>query len=721
MAVAAEYGGDGQPTDDPCSRIASPSTNFTVAAGDAVLACYSFTVSRDDRIHQIEALKPYFDVYPFLDYAYSASTPLIPSHVDIFAKLDAIAEDDGIMLELDLHAKIIEAIATLYDPHASYNPKCFNQARFFQPWVVSSWYDRQASYHMKRDKIVTKIVLRELVTGGSPFFLSGRVTDDLDALAAARAAEVLSFWSSSGINPADYVGWEVVEIDDAPALDHVRSFGDYMGFSKTPDARMNIALASYQWVDLGPPADGFSSPSFSLLDGYLFHRPSYYLRTDQTGGSATMRYRLRAPDGSREEVLDVPWAGVITDGPTHASMAQGAGAYYDAFCTSKGDDGGKGFKLRAAHWLESERVVKGSAAAAPLFRERVSPDVKFGEGMVAGVKEKAAGAAGAPPRKKYRSKKYQKLSSDAMHPLAYYANGAVYNLDGITGVWLFSSVTPPIRNDTTVEDYALWLLGAVSALNTLKNQGVKNLIIDVTSNIGGIVCLGLALVKYVLSTDDLVQPEYDVVLSDTVRGVLAGEQSNDSIFSFEGMTALDDGPLSELIDEESSDGRSLRFHQNCANLLDAMSDPTKVTPLNGRFEGVAIVSNGLCGSTCATFARVLRDQYDVTSFTYGGASNRPYQPTSFEGGAIATFDEILATVEEARNNDGDLPPVLDYFEKLPLPAAGTLPVHAAYSPMGPLADYPSEFVGEPSDGHVIVEDPLDAFAIWGKVAEAMGW
>ncbi|KAJ3097318.1 hypothetical protein HDU96_000421 [Phlyctochytrium bullatum] len=65
-----------------------------------------------------------------------------------------------------------------------------------------------------------------------------------------------------------------------------------------------------------------------------------------------------------------------------------------------------------------------------------------------------------------------------------------------------------------------------------------------------------------------------------------------------------------------------------------------------RPEKIGVISNGFCGSTCSNFVRVLREQHGVRSFVYGGASGQPFQPTSFEGGRLLTFDDLLLDSNE---------------------------------------------------------------------------
>ncbi|KAJ3192783.1 hypothetical protein HDU67_005355, partial [Dinochytrium kinnereticum] len=94
---------------------------------------------------------------------------------------------------------------------------------------------------------------------------------------------------------------------------------------------------------------------------------------------------------------------------------------------------------------------------------------------------------------------------DLSKPIVSDADTAFYILDGETGVWVFPTVLP---TDLSNRGIALWLSTIVYGLLALEAAGVKNLVIDVSRNGGGIVCAGYALVDYLFPNTTFV--EYDV-------------------------------------------------------------------------------------------------------------------------------------------------------------------------------------------------------------------
>ncbi|KAJ3167801.1 hypothetical protein HK101_011709, partial [Irineochytrium annulatum] len=535
---------------DPCTTLQ------TITAADDVLACFNqFPINSTQREDQIASIKRFFEVYSFLELAKTAAPPLIPSNVDILALLDEIAADNSITTELAFHTRISTAIQSLNDPHAHYNPKCFSQPTYYQPWVISSGYDITTDSHI--------IALRDLVTSASTDFIIGCDGDNQKTCTALNN-KVNAFWSVNAtdkFNPADYIDWTVEAINGVDVLSFVQDLGDFWGQSKTPESRFNSVLASYQITDFG--SDDAPNPGFAVTNGLLYVRQSpLLLRTDTTDGVATMTYSLVSPDGSTTAELNVPWVAFI-DGATVKALQKGKDAYYSEFCPPP------------------------TAAAA----EAADNEVK-----------KVADAQARTPLRMGRKKKYYAKSRaaapspDIKHPLSAYSSGAFYNLDGNTGVWIFSSASPPPKLSSRA-----WAQSIIDGLDNLMKSGPKNLIIDVTSNGGGDICVGYDLAVYLLRTVDIDTPNYDFRLSDTSREILDGMPDAASIFTATGKASLTGANLTDAqLEVGGAPGRSDKFNLDCLQ-SEEFDFAGVVKNETGMWESIAIVSDGMCGSTCATF------------------------------------------------------------------------------------------------------------------------
>ncbi|KAJ3093968.1 hypothetical protein HDU97_008776 [Phlyctochytrium planicorne] len=207
---------------------------------------------------------------------------------------------------------------------------------------------------------------------------------------------------------------------------------------------------------------------------------------------------------------------------------------------------------------------------------------------------------------------------------------------------------------------ANWMATFASGLAAIERAGAEFLLIDVSNNPGGIVCAGEAFAQYLLPTTRYVS--YDIRRTKPVQSLLnyaitnSDIVTNTSTFSvsdlrtspgrrpFQNDDLLSKGPV-------YSRGRTLssytsKFETDCSeynvNIFKNLPQPA----VGWRAEKIAFLSNGFCGSTCANFLRVFREQYNVRTFVYGGASGKPFQPTTFEGGRVVTFDEILLDSNE---------------------------------------------------------------------------
>ncbi|KAJ3205650.1 hypothetical protein HDU67_008721, partial [Dinochytrium kinnereticum] len=112
----------------------------------------------------------------------------------------------------------------------------------------------------------------------------------------------------------------------------------------------------------------------------------------------------------------------------------------------------------------------------------------------------------------------------------------------------------------------------------------------------------------------------------------------------------------------------------------------------------------------------LRD-HGVRTFVYGGASRKPFTPTSFEGGVVTDFASLSrANLDTSQLTAAQLSRLPTHFS---IPLTGTLPVNEAFSTYD--VENPVEWVPMPADAWVEVLDPVfDKGALWRGVVEAMG-
>ncbi|KAI8849827.1 hypothetical protein BC829DRAFT_176719 [Chytridium lagenaria] len=157
---------------------------------------------------------------------------------------------------------------------------------------------------------------------------------------------------------------------------------------------------------------------------------------------------------------------------------------------------------------------------------------------------------------------------------------------------------------------------------------------------------------------------------------------------------------------------SALFNISCSSDVQFLSS---LRPLSGwNPANIAIVSNGFCGSTCAETVRALRAHGNVRTFVYGGTSKAPFQPTSFEGGLVASFESAFESFDLLPQIT---PPSSPLPKSLRFPAVGQVLFWESYSRRG--QEMPDEWTPQPADEYVDVRDPTEIVDVWESVAAKM--
>ncbi|KAJ3192606.1 hypothetical protein HDU67_005411, partial [Dinochytrium kinnereticum] len=259
------------------------------------------------KLMQVEALKSYFELYPYLDLAKGSAEPLYPSNVDLFVEFNKIAADPTITTEFDFQSRLSETVTSLHDAHASYQPTCFVAARFLQPWVIAARYPEGLS--------VPEIYLRDTVTAGS--FVFSEYSRRVQPFLTPFVTEFEGFWGRTlGRDPAGLVGYVVEEIDGVDVLTYIQNYADRIGgTSRVPDARFNNVL----------PTTTYINGTMRMIDALLYritYAPSS-LPTSRT-------YKLRGPSGDSVEIT-APWGGYLRPPAAFTDQA----SFYRSYCTRR--------------------------------------------------------------------------------------------------------------------------------------------------------------------------------------------------------------------------------------------------------------------------------------------------------------------------------------------------------------------------------------------------
>ncbi|KAI9335446.1 hypothetical protein DFJ73DRAFT_851762 [Zopfochytrium polystomum] len=717
-------------TNDPCTPLAASNNfllgtvaNVTIVPGDQVIACYSsFSIDRATRLSHVDALKRFFGLYPYLDIAKSSATPNYPSNVDLFATLDNIANDDTITREFQFHTKIVEAVASLNDAHSYYGSYCYLSARFAQPFIIDAKHSGNG--------IPPVIYVRDSFASGSTLFSGG------GSMASSLAAAYKAYWSPFLNGDAStYIGYTIKTINGLDALTYIQKFADrWTGVSHSQETRFNSFMLSAT----------YSSGKFVLTDGSL-----YRTRSVPFDLPTVMTYELVSPTGA-SVMLSVPWGCYVK---TQSGTAfTDRDSYYQQNCVSANTP-------RSTPAQASASAANSANGSSRLSDFLAVAQISVPDFEDVGIKErkpavttshlsfKADPAIALTVHKNQVAKVASAKRTDRLaglvstgsaantgfslsSPLLSDNHGAFYMLDATTGVWAFTTVQPTDLTDATLNG----MIGTItSGLLTLEQSGAQRLIIDTTGNGGGIICLGEFVLQYLLNKP--VPLPYDIRLSDSMAALTKYADytkvltSKGLIFSTNGLSPFKGGTANILTNTNTATrgGTTTTYSDKFSLDCSAFTKPflSTLPALNKGWSPNAmfIVSDGNCGSTCAEFTRVLRDEYGIQAFSYGGSSGSAFQPSSFEGGSVGSFDTILSNALTIANSTPILSSTSALLPVVPftLPATGSVPVWESFSPAGRGGlDVPVEWVPQPADKHLAVTDATDRAAVWMAAATAAG-
>ncbi|KAJ1547756.1 hypothetical protein HK405_005001 [Cladochytrium tenue] len=674
-----------QSSTDPCAALATSNSYFlgssttpTVVTGAELFACYSsFTVTDTVKAKHVAVLKSYLDLYPYTDIAKSSSSPYFSSQVDIKSVLDTIASDTTVTTEFAFQTKIQAALASLNDAHISYAPTCFTQMSLSQPFIIDARYKAGST---------PTLYIRDTVVNGSAVY---------SGAASTLTTPLTSAWSNAtNGDPTTYVNYTIKTINSIDAVQFIQYFADYWSSaSHTPEARFNSMLPRLDWNNV--------TSTTKFVDG-----TSYLMASVPSDMNLTWTYELQSPAGETVTLTNVPWAGYFKS----TSSFNDSSAYYQLFCSSSTTS-----SLELASVIRIVPPTRNPGVTLDLDIAMQAIQVKtLASASALSVSEKAATTAFSisSPRVQGEATSFHMLD------------------DGTTGVWFLTSFSPA---DGSTAGFSAFLGTVVTGLLNLEAAGATKLIIDFSGNGGGDMCLGDAIMKYLMNQGiwlavdfRLTQASTSIISwANTATGLVASSNAGGLFGMTTSIPVQGSNVLNNTVTYTRGGGASVysgKFYLNCTDhevVANALTQLTK----GWSPDTIAIVTDGQCGSTCGHFTRVLRDEYGVKTFVTGGSSGAAYQPSSFEGANVGSWaavrTEAIAVYQAQSGSISESEAASWPLTAFPLPVGGQLPLWETYSPKGAgQMDQPVEWMPEPADAFVDVADVSDKAAVWSAVASA---
>eukprot|EP01105_Mastigella_eilhardi_P025820 TRINITY_DN7165_c0_g1_i1.p1 TRINITY_DN7165_c0_g1~~TRINITY_DN7165_c0_g1_i1.p1 ORF type:complete len:647 (-),score=174.65 TRINITY_DN7165_c0_g1_i1:698-2356(-) len=206
-----------------------------------------------------------------------------------------------------------------------------------------------------------------------------------------------------------------------------------------------------------------------------------------------------------------------------------------------------------------------------------------------------------------------------------------------------------------------------AGLTLLANNSLHRLIVDVTNNGGGDLCLGYTLIKLLFSefspygANDLISSPLAVDLANAAveTGVDDTYWSPQKWIDVTTNKTFPAGSTSWLVPgiQHVRGGvlgnYSNLFRDGCDIYFDVMPNPVNV---HYRPSQVRVLSNGFCGSTCAVFSRHLQEFDGVKTVAVGGVQQMTMGISTTPGGQVIDVAEAVSMIEELGQASNPLSP-----------------------------------------------------------------
>ncbi|KAG7098678.1 hypothetical protein E1B28_000592 [Marasmius oreades] len=328
-------------------------------------------------------------------------------------------------------------------------------------------------------------------------------------------------------------------------------------------------------------------------------------------------------------------------------------------------------------------------------------------------------------------------------------------LDGapLTNIELPETLTPsgtPLNSSYTVaqfytlkgEDVGVLALGSFSAriftlfqksllegLQELKEYGVRKLIVDVSNNGGGYICIAHWLHRIIVGPKSTTEPQAGLdsatragsLAQLIVKNIAAGgdpeelleynpiQWSNASHVKFANGT-----DWMEPLDNRKVNGREDPFSQRLGQECQPFGMEPPAEPLF-KPQDVVIISNGRCASSCALFSITMSKLESVKTVVVGGKSDVPQQYCGTVGGQSTDFSTIDTEIKSTHLKNHTLAPP-DLIANVVQGITWRLGFG-----FGQHSEEPEEWLDHPADMNLplTAETVNNPMAIWEEVSEVV--
>ncbi|KAF5323124.1 hypothetical protein D9611_009260 [Ephemerocybe angulata] len=202
-------------------------------------------------------------------------------------------------------------------------------------------------------------------------------------------------------------------------------------------------------------------------------------------------------------------------------------------------------------------------------------------------------------------------------------------------------------------DYYSFQLGVAASMWSFQQAGVTQLLIDVSNNGGGYVCLGHFLHAWIAGLGDKGYAGFDSTnranpLAQKIVSSAIDQNLDSSWLFYAGNNwAFTNGtrmypwynymdPTINITVNGKDDKTSQRLHDVCdlSYIIDIPTEPTF------NLSNVAIVSNGLCSSTCALFSTSMSEKHKTKIAVFGGKPGEEMEYRAMAGNQVMDWPDL---------------------------------------------------------------------------------
>ncbi|PBK91572.1 hypothetical protein ARMGADRAFT_1054240 [Armillaria gallica] len=234
--------------------------------------------------------------------------------------------------------------------------------------------------------------------------------------------------------------------------------------------------------------------------------------------------------------------------------------------------------------------------------------------------------------------------------------------DKITGVLALGSFS--------AQNFSTFQSSLLSGLNGLKSLGAKRLVVDVTNNGGGYICIAHWLHRIIIGPKKSTEPQAGLdskiragpLAQLIVKNILDGADPEELLsYGPQQWTNASHVPfpadydwLSPVV-KMSINGRADAFSPRLGQECQPFSEEPPAEPLFKSSE-VVIVSNGRCASSCSLFSITMSKLDGVKTVVVGGKKDTPQEYCGTVGGQSTDFSTIDTEIKTTHLKNHTLAP-----------------------------------------------------------------